>query len=1297
VEEFTYNPFGQVTRHTRKNGFYEHFQYDNRGLLTDKWNPTPNASPAPSDPHTHYDYYPSGVWADRVQKVTHPANNKNTVCAQNVASETYDYDRNSSNAPVAGRGLVTKLTHADGTYQAFGYDVYGNKLWEQNENGASERTSYQYDSYNRVISVTAPLNHVTTYTYDHIHGGNESAVSHTTNSPHTVTDPAGVVTTDIYDNNFLKTTSQIASNPPATFGYDEVGNQTDVTDPRGNKTHTDYDVRDRKQVVRAAYGTNIQQNTTFHYTDGINVTQIDHPDGQHETKTYDNLNRLMTHTEPVSNNATKTTKFDYYPAGTLWHVTDPNNNITTFEYNEADLKTKMTYPDSANDYERWTYDDMYNVVQRRTVNNEIQYFCYDNRNRRVHMEWSNKSNAVVAAETANFGYDNAGRLTSANNGNSNVTRKYDAAGRLTDDIQDLSPIGYQNIDVQCGYDVAYNSHSNTGRLTEVSVNGGSGYDVRYDYDGLGRLYFIFDNHISSDRPNGLVTYQYDDASNITQRSTGVDSGGTFIDYAGQNGYDALNRLPQRALRFGGFKETYSWDNMNRLWNVTRAEDQNHADQFGYDYSSQLTSASYGGVPTPTPTPTPTATPTATPSPTPTPTSTPSPSATPTPTATPVTQVATPTFNYPDQYTTCYYSLQVTISTSTSGAQIRYTTDGTTPTSTYGTLINGSSGSATVPVAATGTTLKAMAFKSGMTDSAVQSATYYRDKCGTNIAPAMVTTIGGYPLGMQVVMSTTTPGATIFYTQSDDDYALPAHNGMTSLGNTQVYAGPIAVATDAQQYFTAVVYLPDVGDSAFSQLYADNTLAGAAAATTAAMSAAAVTPPTVAHNVSYALDNAGNRQLVVDNGASATYAQSTADNTAYLNQYDAVSGATVKNGAHHEIKNYGGAGYTYINDGRLSQVTGAGTTYTLKYDALGRVVSRTLGSQPTTYFYYDGEKPIMEFGSIAASNIYGLGVDEIVVRFQNNGHAYFFYQDHEGSVTHVRDNLVGFVEQYRYDAFGTPAIRDGNGNTLAKTNIGNRFMFTGREYNQTFGFYEYRARAYHPVLGRFMSEDPKGFDAGDYNLFRYCGNDPEDRVDPMGLDPVLIDSATDSLTQQAAGRNSAASKKESYVWTIFHTPLFEKSEFGTTVWQDRGGNRSLSPTYTNHDNKSVTPRDAAGKDTLVYTHYHPNDNFSKATGSYLSVGDVAVAIASGKTVQVITPSGIQDRYRPSDKPTAEKRYDEGGVYERRDRNGNWPVIPGGRNDIPYSAVERAVNAPRPPPLQAPENEPRPPLGYDSSHR
>jgi RHS repeat-associated protein len=78
-----------------------------------------------------------------------------------------------------------------------------------------------------------------------------------------------------------------------------------------------------------------------------------------------------------------------------------------------------------------------------------------------------------------------------------------------------------------------------------------------------------------------------------------------------------------------------------------------------------------------------------------------------------------------------------------------------------------------------------------------------------------------------------------------------------------------------------------------------------------------------------------------------------------------------------------------------------------------------------------------------------------------------------------------IEKYKYDAFGAPTVYDGSGNLRPGATIHkNRFMFTGREYAATFGFYEYRARAYNPVLGRFMSEDPKLFDGGDYNLFRY---------------------------------------------------------------------------------------------------------------------------------------------------------------------------------------------------------------------
>jgi hypothetical protein len=39
------------------------------------------------------------------------------------------------------------------------------------------------------------------------------------------------------------------------------------------------------------------------------------------------------------------------------------------------------------------------------------------------------------------------------------------------------------------------------------------------------------------------------------------------------------------------------------------------------------------------------------------------------------------------------------------------------------------------------------------------------------------------------------------------------------------------------------------------------------------------------------------------------------------------------------------------------------------------------------------------------------------------------------------------------------------------------------------------------LGRFLQPDPKQFEADDYNLYRYCHNDPVNKTDPTGLWPT----------------------------------------------------------------------------------------------------------------------------------------------------------------------------------------------------
>jgi RHS repeat-associated protein len=241
--------------------------------------------------------------------------------------------------------------------------------------------------------------------------------------------------------------------------------------------------------------------------------------------------------------------------------------------------------------------------------------------------------------------------------------------------------------------------------------------------------------------------------------------------------------------------------------------------------------------------------------------------------------------------------------------------------------------------------------------------------------------------------------------------------------------------------------------------------------------------------SYVYDKAGNRLSV--NGV--IYEPNP------LNQYTQAEGAPVGNGSQHEITSYQGVNYSYLADTRLANVqSNTGGVYQLGYDALGRTVRRTSNGQ-TSYIIYDGARSIIEYnaaGGMVANTVYGLGTDEIIAR-NNNGAGQFFLQDRMDNTVAVTGWKGELLEQYRYDAFGKPKIMGPGGEPLDETKINNNLLFNGREWISRFGFYENRARAYHPGLGRFMSEDPLGFAGGDNNLFRYCGNDPLNFSDPSG--------------------------------------------------------------------------------------------------------------------------------------------------------------------------------------------------------
>jgi RHS repeat-associated protein len=83
------------------------------------------------------------------------------------------------------------------------------------------------------------------------------------------------------------------------------------------------------------------------------------------------------------------------------------------------------------------------------------------------------------------------------------------------------------------------------------------------------------------------------------------------------------------------------------------------------------------------------------------------------------------------------------------------------------------------------------------------------------------------------------------------------------------------------------------------------------------------------------------------------------------------------------------------------------------------------------------------------------------------------------------------------------VYDSYGNIVSETSpsSGDRFKFTGREWDAELGLYYYRNRFYGAADGRFETEDPTGFSAGDLDLYRYVGNSPTNAADPTGLETI----------------------------------------------------------------------------------------------------------------------------------------------------------------------------------------------------
>ena len=177
-----------------------------------------------------------------------------------------------------------------------------------------------------------------------------------------------------------------------------------------------------------------------------------------------------------------------------------------------------------------------------------------------------------------------------------------------------------------------------------------------------------------------------------------------------------------------------------------------------------------------------------------------------------------------------------------------------------------------------------------------------------------------------------------------------------------------------------------------------------------------------------------------------------------------------------------------------------TTATYRYDGLARRIEKDVAGVITRYVY-DREDILLEYdgtNALLARYTHGPGFDEPLVMERDldasgtfeAAERFVYHTDGSGSVTELTDSTGVVARAYAYDAYGGIADEVG---TLA-----NPYAYTGREFDAESGLYFYRARYYDAQAGRFLTEDPIGFAAGDVNLYRYVGNNPLNFIDPSGL-------------------------------------------------------------------------------------------------------------------------------------------------------------------------------------------------------